>query len=225
VTCLALQAFDTEIFGIPCYRVVALDETGLARDLPPVLKQRPVMVDAKVPAARNEMTRRLQELGFRIVCTQIVFHREPDPISYTASEVSIVPRLEIDDATVDAHAANFIADRHALDPLVGRARHDALYDRWIRNSLSGRMLVASHGRNFCTFRTHDDHCAIDLLSVLDKRRGIGRALLNAVLDYSIQQLKPARVITECGNEAAWRLYLSCGFHIVGFINCLHFVAT
>ena len=225
MACLTQQAFNTEIFGVPCYRIVDLDRTGLASELPLLLQRPPVMIDAKVPAVRHETARWLRGMGFRSVCTQIALHCDLTAVPAFSPSVTVGSRLALDDATISAHAANFTGDRYSLDPAIDRTHHDALYRQWIRNSISGRMLVASQGRNFCSFREQDAQITIDLLSVLDKRQGIGRQLVNATLGYAARQHDSVRVVTECGNEVAWRLYLSCGFRIDGFTDCLHFVST
>ena len=67
MTCVSQQAFDTEIFGLPFHRVVDLDEAGLERELPPLLRRKPIMIDAKVPASRSDLARLLIGLGFRLV--------------------------------------------------------------------------------------------------------------------------------------------------------------
>jgi ribosomal protein S18 acetylase RimI-like enzyme len=87
------------------------------------------------------------------------------------------------------------------------------------------MQVAVDGRNFCSFRPRERRLSIDLLSVLDKRRGIGRDLVSAVLAEAARRGSGrVEVVTECGNAASWRLYLGCGFRPEGFTDCLHFVS-
>lgn len=224
VSCLARQSFDSEIFGVPYYRIVAFSQPQLAAELLPLSKQRPVMIDAKVPADQCELARWLQGLGFRLVCTQIALTRDGTPTASLPGPVQIAGGLALDEKTIAAHAANFRTDRHSLDPMIEPARHDLLYRQWIANSLSGRMMVASEGRNFCSFRGYENQVAIDLLSVLDKRRGVGGRLVNAVLTQAGRH-RNVRVVTECANDAAWRLYLSHGFQVESFIDCLHFVAA
>lgn len=225
MTCVSQQAFDTEIFGLPFHRVVDLDEAGLERELPPLLRRKPIMIDAKVPASRSDLARLLIGLGFRAVCTQVELIHDLAKLPATTARVDIGPRVDFDGATLRAHLRNFRADRFARDPLIVQAEHDKLYERWIGNSLSGRMQIATAGRNFCTFKPERNGLVIDLLSILDKRQGIGRDLVCAVLGEAVRQRKQSvAVVTECGNEAAWRLYLGCGFRIDGFIDCLHFVS-
>jgi len=224
MTCVVRQAFDTEIFGLPFYRVIDLDEADLARDLPPLLRREPVIIDAKVPAHRSDLIRFLLGFGFRAICTQVTLVHDLAELPVMTGRVDIRPRVEFDAETIRAHIANFQADRFARDPLIHSTEHDRLYERWIENSL-GRMQVAIHGRNFCSFAPGDRRVSIDLVSVLDKRQGVGRNLVSAVLGEASRRRKESvAVVTECGNEAAWRLYLRCGFRPDGFTDCLHFVS-
>lgn len=224
MTCLAPQPFDTEIFGVPYFRIVAFGQPQLSEELLPLLELHPIMIDAKVPASEYELASWLQGLGFRLVCTQIVLTREGLPSISSSASVQIARGLALDEKTIREHATNFRTDRYSVDPLIAPAYHDALYRQWIVNSLSGRMMVASDGRNFCSFHECDDEIAIDLLSVLDKRRRIGQNLINTVV-LQAGPHRRVRVVTECANDAAWHLYLSCGFRIESFIDCLHFAAT
>jgi GNAT superfamily N-acetyltransferase len=224
MTSVAQQAFDTEIFGLPFYRVMDLDQADLERDLPPLLRRKPVIVDAKVPADRSDLVRFLLGFGFRSVCTQVTLVHDLAKVPVTPQRVDVRAHVEFDAETLHAHVANFQADRFARDPLIHSTEHDRLYERWIENSLA-RMQAAVHGRNFCSFAIQDRRVSIDLLSVLDKKQGIGRNLVSAVLREAARQRKESvAVVTECGNEAAWRLYLRCGFRPDGFTDCLHFVS-
>jgi len=222
---VAQQAFDTEIFGLPYHRVVELDQARLERELPPLLARKPIIIDAKVPAERTDLVRYLLGHGFRAVCPQITLVHDLAQVPLMPTRVAIRPSLAFDAETIRAHAANFLTDRFACDPLITAAEHDRLYARWIENSLAGRMQVAVHGRDFCSFRLGKGGVTIDLLSVLDKGRGIGRDLVDAVVsDAARQGSTRVSVVTECGNEPAWRLYLGCGFRSDGFSECLHYVA-
>jgi len=211
-------------FGAPFFRIESLNLPALAKELPALLRRRPIIVDAKVPAAAHEATRFLHRLGFRTVCTQIALTHELRTGSDSMSSVVFASRINISEPMVRAHVENFRSDRFSLDVRTDRAARNNLYAAWIRNSTSGHAQVALHGENFCSFKEGPDALIIDLLSVLDKRRGIGRALVSAVLGLARRRGWPkVQVVTECGNEAAWRLYLSCGFSVSGFANCLHFV--
>ena len=225
ISCVVQQAFDTAIFGVPYHRVVDLDIDCLMQQIPPLLGQRPLIIDAKVPADRSDVIRFLQGLGFRIVCTQIALSHDLSQVPSAIVPVTISNQLLLAEEIIHSHALNFQSDRFSLDPLIDRTRRDRLYEEWVRNSLSGLMQVATIGNNICCFKQRGDLVKIDLLSVLEKHQGIGGNLVRAVLEYAAQrQTRIVDVVTECGNTPAWRLYLSCGFRVSHFIECLHLVS-
>jgi GNAT superfamily N-acetyltransferase len=225
MTALVPRAFDSEAFGAPYYRVVAWDDPQLATELGPLVRRHPIIIDAKLPAAETDRILRLQALGFRSVAVQIAMRHGLDRAQPPRHDVTVVDQLDLSDESLDRHAANFRFDRFSCDPLMSRAARDRVYRGWIAESLSGHATVACLGANFCTFKCEETRLSIDLLSVLDQRQGIGRSLVLAVLEEARRRgLGEARVVTECANEPAWRLYASIGFRIEAYLNCLHFVA-
>ena len=222
--CVAEQAFDTQIFRVPFFRIVTLDLSALGEELPPLLRRPSLIIDAKIPTNAHDATRFLHGFGFRTVCTQMALRHWLYPVSDCLSSVRFESRIDLPEPTIRAHTENFRSDRFSLDFRIDRAARDNLYAAWIRNSIAGRTQLALHDANFCSFKEGCNVLTIDLLSVLDKRRGIGRNLVNAVLALArARGMRAVEVVTECGNEAAWRLYLSCGFAVTGFLDCLHYV--
>jgi GNAT superfamily N-acetyltransferase len=222
--CLVRQDFDSAAFGRPFFRMRRFDADRLPVELAAHAAHSDVMVDAKLPADRVEQSLFLQRLGFRKVSTQIALSRRVDGAEHGEDGARISARLALAPEEIARHAANFVYDRFALDIAIDRAGHDAFFARWIANSLSGaRHRIADRPGGFLTFRDEGDALRIDLLSVLDKGKGIGRGLLRAVLAHG-GRLGRARVdvVTECENRPAIRLYLALGFVPVGFQSALHF---
>ena len=222
--CIAEQIFDTQIFGVPFFRIVTLDLPMPGDELPALLRRHPIIIDAKFPATAHEATHFLHGLGFRTVCTQIALAHHLREVPDCVPAVSFASSMDMSETMIRAHVENFRSDRFSLDLRIDRAARDNLYAAWVRNSTGGHARLALHGGNFCSFKEGCDTLTIDLLSVLYKRRGIGRNLIIAVLGLARGHgMRAVQVVTESGNEAAWRLYLSCGFAVAGFINCMHYV--
>jgi GNAT superfamily N-acetyltransferase len=222
--CLLRQDFDSAAFGRPFFRLTRFDPERLPAELAARAEDPDVMIDAKLPAEEIGQAALLQRLGFRKVSTQIALSRRVDGAEHGEDGARIGNRLALEPADIARHASNFIYDRFALDIAVDRAAHDAFYTRWIANSLSGaRHRVADLPGGFATFRDEGDALRIDLLSVLDKGRGTGTALLRAILAHG-GRLGRGRVdvVTECENRPAIQLYLSLGFQPVAFHTALHF---
>lgn len=222
--CLALQDFDSAAFGRPFYRMQRFDADRLPVELAARAMRADVLVDAKLPAERVDQSLFLQRLGFRKVSTQIALTRRVDGAEHGEDDARIGARLALSPDEIARHAANFVYDRFALDIAIDRTAHDAFFARWIANSLSGaRHRIADRPGGFLTFRDEGDALRIDLLSVLDKGKGVGRGLLRAVLAHGGRLgRKRVDVVTECENRPAVSLYLALGFTPAGFQSALHF---
>jgi GNAT superfamily N-acetyltransferase len=222
--CLVPVDFDTQAFGFPFYRVVRFDEERLTRDLDTLRDLRPFAADAKVAADDVAGTHALLRLGFRKVCMQVTLERDPAGAIEGDSEVRITDRLDLDNEALWRHARNFSRDRFSLDPLLPAVGRHRLYYQWFRNSLGGAKRVASLGPNLCTFAHKGDSVAIDLVSILEPRRGIGARIISVVTAAAaVAGARSVRVVTECENTAAWSLYQKSGFRPVLYTAAFHLV--
>ena len=142
-----------------------------------------------------------------------------------ASSAESRSHLELQPDVLREHARHFQTDRFALDVCLPLERHDRLFEVWMRNSLSGRKhSVAARGNNFVPFREDGEETKIDLVSMLDKGKGIGTDVINAVLLHAQRRGKRCvRVVTECENVAAIGLYVKTGFIASCYYTVLHFV--
>jgi GNAT superfamily N-acetyltransferase len=146
------------------------------------------------------------------------------PSEPQVSEVPIVDRLDLDEETVWAHARNFTRDRFSLDPLLHATGRHLLYRQWFGNSLGGAKQVAHIGSNVCTFWRQGNDVVIDLVSILEQRRGHGSRLVMAVLANARQSgASSVRVTTECENTGAWSLYQRMGFVPLTYTSAFHLV--
>jgi len=218
------SAFDADAFGVPFYRVQTIDAGSIRDELQAIRdRDRSFIVDVKVPADAIEHSQLLFSLGFRKVCMQITLRHDLSADA-PASDATVVPRLELPEAVVQQHAANFTFDRFSLDPLIARDGTRRLYANWIRNSLAGRKHLVHVGADFCTLATKDDTASIDLVSVLTHGQGIGGRLVAGAVRYAREQrAKELLVTTECENTRAWRLYMRAGFLPAKFTAAFHLV--
>lgn len=223
---IEFSQFDSDAFQVPFYRVKQFDSGALSRDLAKIATSSPFVIDAKVPASDIAAAHLLQSLGFRKVCMQITLTHELRGLPPVPEGVELAPRLELSDDLLRQHARNFRFDRFSIDPLLPREGTDRLYFEWVRNSLTGgRRQVVHAGPNFCTFSMRQDgEAAIDLVSVLEPKRGIGKRLLACtIIEASGQGAGKLHVTTECENQAAWSLYLRTGFVPSMFTAAFHLV--
>ena len=217
--------FDAEAFERPFFRVQRVDETlpGLVQQLRET--HHSLMIDAKTPASDVEAARVLWSAGFRKVCMQMTLVHALDPVPPPEAGPVLTTRLLLPDDVRARHADNFSRDRFSLDPLIPREGIRRLYGAWIRNSLErGQKDVVHVGVNFCTLACSGGTAKIDLLSVLEPGRGIGRQLVTAAC-HRAHELGAERLLvtTECENARAWRLYQRCGFVPCEFVAVFHAV--
>ncbi len=220
------QDFDSDAFGIPFYRVSDWNAAAVARELAGLQKRRPIAIDGKAAAEDGERNAFYQRHGFRNVCTQLELHHRLEASGKPRHVIEITDGLRLPQDLLARHARNFTADRFATDVLLPPAGHERLYERWIANSLSGKMHVAWHQTDFCSFSEDKETLSIDLLSVLNPRQGVGRSLVLALVERARRKkMLSVRVVTEAANRPAWLLYFGCGFRLEKLVNCYHFVAV
>jgi GNAT superfamily N-acetyltransferase len=222
--CLVPVDFEARAFGFPYYRVTRFNRERLARELNALHDLRPIAADAKTPSDDVAWTHALLGFGFRKICMQVTLERDPQGAAAGDPEVLISDRLDLDDDVLWRHARNFAKDRFSLDPLLPAEGRHRLYYQWLRNSLDGRKRVASLGPNLCTFTYKDDGVLLDLVSILEPRRGIGSRILATVMAAAAAAgASFVRVVTECENPAAWSLYQKSGFTPIQYKAVFHFV--
>jgi hypothetical protein len=226
VPALIPSPFDQTAFGVPYFRVtdpisVLLSEEIAAIRIPPVI------IDAKAPSSDLAAAFRLMRLDFLKVCMQVTLACPvADQATCAAAGVEILPACSMDRGTLDAHGRNFRFDRFALDPRIPHQGRVRLYSSWLANSLSGQngKMTARLGDNVCTFACRENELVIDLMSVLEPRKGIGQRLLASILAYAFEKrIARVRVTTECENLPAWNLYQKCGFLPISYTSVYHLV--
>jgi len=218
--------FDREAFGVPFYRVTDPTGASLEEEIA-ALRCPPVIIDAKVASNDRAAGHRLILAGFQKICMQITLACKPsDSNASVPADVEIVPVYPMHADILAAHAQNFRYDRFGLDPRISSEGSKRLYEAWLANSLAGRngKTTAHLGDNVCTFACHGEEIVIDLMSVLDHGKGIGTALMKAIVCFAGEKgMNRVRVTTECENVPAWKLYRKCGFVPVSYTSVFHLV--
>ena len=225
--CVEFQQFDSDVFGCPFYRVTEFSPPDFEKDIRRLIRSPPIIIDAKIRADLIDLAESLLCIGFRKVCTQVELRHDLQMQGSPSGNAAIETRVEFSDEAVAAHAANFIFDRFALDVAIPREAHDRLYRRWIRNSLHGPdHKVVREGLDFITFREVGDSFKIDLVSVLDKGRGVATKLLNTIIaEAKLKEKRCVTATTECENFPSINTYLKIGFSFRTFHSIFHYVQT
>lgn len=211
--------FDSDIFGVDYFRVVSSDKRAIEKDLKTL--QPHCIVDAKIDIDNIELDVFLQEQDFKKICTQVTLHIKNIKNIPKLDDVSIDDYLYISHKDIKQHSQNFIYNRFVLDSRLDKKLSFLVYERWITNSLQNKNIKIAHiGNDFCTFKIDANTVVLDLLSVLNKKQGIAKKLLQAVEHWSFENnINTIIVGTESENTIALGLYKKYGFIADSFISC------
>jgi GNAT superfamily N-acetyltransferase len=204
--------FDETFLKVACYHLVPpIGATDLAA-LNAARAAHPIFASAKIDASDVEAASALEEFGFRRICTQILLRCSLDHQASLADVARITDKIDLSCADVLVHAAQLTKGRFRQDSLIDPDAAIELYAAWVRNSTRGGKRVAAIDRNFLSFEDRQDVRWIDLVSVLDQRRGMAVRLLGTIIDDARQRhLQQVKVVTDADNVAALRAYAAVGF--------------
>lgn len=220
-TIIELSEFDSDVFGLPFYRVLDADAGAVAEALKG-LPSGPAVVDLKLPASDPDETARFAALGFRKASIMVEF--EAPPLVSALPDPKLARTCALSGADLTAHAAGFRFQRFRQDGRLPAERSIDLMRRWIANSLAGRRETLAIGPNFCTFSADDTCLTIDLLSCIDQGQGMAKRLLTSF--HAEGQARGAtilRVTTEAENARAMHSYARAGFVPVRSYVAMHWI--
>lgn len=225
--CLTRQAFDAEAFGLDFFRVTRLDYIRLGPELKALRAMPRVMADARIAASDREADLFLQRNGFRKVCIQIRYGRDVPPDMAAAPEPGDTTENRLLAGAVSRHVDNLVYDRFNLDAAVQKAGRDRFQAAWIANSLASPVIRKVYdGESFISFKLNGDEAAVDIVSVLVHRRGVGSKLMARVLAAAARAGCARLVVTtEAENEPACRMYEKNGFMPEAHFSRFHYVST
>lgn len=161
--------------------------------------------------------------GFRYITTNVFLQRvlqSPPPAQTRQAAVRSLQKADIPQV-VDLARECFTLDRFHSDAQLGKARADAIYERWAENDCNGRaseVLVAPENGTILGFLTVHQ-TSIDLMAVHPRfaNRGVGSALLQAALTrHPITE-----TVTQINNPVISFYEKRGGFIPSGIIHVLH----
>jgi GNAT superfamily N-acetyltransferase len=213
--------FDRRFFRRPCYRLSPAVSKLEWHEFDELVRQQALFADLKIAASDLDTADEAFKHSFRKICTQVELTHQLTRVEPVEC-VGFSDSLEMNDDQRWTHAEQFRSCRFRQDPLIPTQVAVDLYAAWIANSLSGGKRVAALGTSFCSFADTDQIRTIDLLSVIEKRRGHGTKLVRAVLhDAKSRHLREVRVTTEAENQASMNLYRVVGFDVMGYRSIFH----
>lgn len=183
--------------------------------------QRPVFVTAKLPALAVAETIALQDVGFRVVDTALVFAG-----MLAAAQPAGIRKAGVGDrAGVEALArVGFATSRFHLDPVFPKRLAGAIKAAWAANFFAGKrgdlMLVAEREgiiEGFLLALRGPSTWTVDLIATDPEARGrgIGRRLMARLAAEPVDGASPSRLRagTQAANAAALGFYARLGFAI------------
>ena len=198
-----------------------------------VLKSKPLFVYAKTLSDKHSEVKVLENLGFHLVETNIVFNR---PISLTpqlADNCEIRFALPADEIqVVDLAGRTIVYSRFHQDDNFTKEIADKIKGEWVRNYFFGKrgqaMVVGVINKLVVGFLQlfidgKDGIMRIDLIGV-DKnyqRKGIGKDMI-AFAEMNSQGIKYVWVGTQIVNVPSIRFYQSLGFNMVEAHYVFHY---
>jgi dTDP-4-amino-4,6-dideoxy-D-galactose acyltransferase len=231
--CCQYLEFDSRLFSVGIGRVSATELTDeLAMSCCDWADENSVQCLYYLCSASDSTSIQIADrYGFQLADVRLTFSISPAGIDVDGPTESRIPAdIEVRPyRTADLPfllpiaSTSYVDTRFYQDPHFNRKACDRLYEIWLEKSCNGyanAVLVADNGREpvgFITCHlTADDAGNIGLVGVSDtaKGRGIGRALVQAALDWFEQQSRSyITVVTQERNVAAQKLYQRCGFSL------------
>ena len=186
-------------------------------------------VHAKVPVIETKRVWALEEVGFKLIDTNIKLCK-PVEIKSNNFGPSIRPALEKDKEKVKALAKkNFNISRFHMDPNIHNDIADEIKGAWAENYFSGKrgdaMIVAEDNGNIAGFLLllmKGSMLIVDLIVVDStyRRKGIARAMIEyAQLQYP--DFETMVTGTQAANTASLSFYENNGFRICEAFYVLH----
>ena len=191
-------------------------------------RETPVFVDVKVSADRPDLAAPLQQAGFAIIDTNLLFRR---PTAHNRPPVFSRFATANDQPSISWMGENcFQFSRFHLDPHIGAERGNAIKKAWVENYFHGRrgdyMVVAEIDGNVAGFTqllNRGDDLVIDLIAVHPAYRG--RGVSADMMNFASTMCGRHATIsagTQAANAAAVRTYIKDGFQFVRATHVLHF---
>jgi ribosomal protein S18 acetylase RimI-like enzyme len=224
------------LLGLDAYRVLA--EGALVARRPDsdysrlrVLCAQPVFLYTKISTEDQGASAFLEDLGFRLVDTNVTFETEGLP------GIEAVGRCRVrfangDDRAMVSEVAgrSFRYSRFHLDPKISKTTADRIKAAWAGNYFAGGrgdyMIVAEVGGEVAGFlqllRSPDGILTIDLIAVAEEARGMSVA--SDMIAYAARECagtRRFRVGTQVANIPSLRLYEKLGFRAVSSAYVFH----
>jgi ribosomal protein S18 acetylase RimI-like enzyme len=228
--CLARDAWLGEVLGRAAYRF-EFSPDAAASEMADELTGLEPSAFVYTKAACKDVARvgRLQELGFRLIDTNVVLEK-PCGGAPAATPGALVrfAGAQDEEAVVRVARGSFTSSRFHLDPRIPAAAANAVKAEWARNFFHGKRgqhmvvaLVDGEVAGFEQILHSGEALTIDLIAVEERfrRRGLAAAMIRFA--ESALPARTIRVGTQIANASSLRLYESLGFRVAASQYVFH----
>lgn len=227
------DSFLSETLERPAYMLAASPTIGQLDtfwcEYTEISTKKDFFASAKVPVESLECVNIIEEVGFRLVDTNMIFDREVAPLAASCSaEIRTV--LPKDESQVREIAqSNLVSSRFHLDSAISNKKAALLRANWVGNYFQGQrgddMLVAEKDgqlQGFLLLLHQRGTLVIDLIAVGDsaRRYGVASALISHALDQA-GGFNKMIAGTQAANTGAIRFYEALGFRFASAKYVFH----
>jgi len=183
----------------------------------------------KVPSNAVSLLDLLENNGFRVVDTNVVFEKKLAPNPVNSVENVRFAICEDEEAVVKIAENNFIYSRFHLDTKIADFKASQIKGEWVRNYFKktrGDFLVVFQKNNelagFCLLLDNKKNIVIDLICVDKKFHGCGIASdMIRFVEKKFLGYESLIVGTQVANIPSVRLYEKNGFKLQNSYYVLH----
>jgi len=207
-------------------------DSDTAEQIAELTHSNPGFIYASVSTPRVKTVRLLEDIGFRLVDTRVVFEREMNTDNKLSGFTEIRFAAAQDEEGVKALAGRSISvSRFHLDPFIPDDIANIIKSEWAGNYFKGQrgdaMIVSStQGRiaGFLQLIRSGEAIVIDLIAVAPdhRRKRIARDMIAFAQNQWAVELNLIRAGTQIANFPSIRLYQSLLFNLVRSDYMLHF---
>lgn len=223
------------IFGYEVYRV-AVDDSLASGDgkemIEDIQRCNPVFIYAKTPVNALNQVLFLEDIGFRLVDTNILFDKAVSENHVFKGNCTVRFEEPSDKSQVVSLAnESFEFSRFHLDPFVSNDLANKVKGQWAGNFFTGdrgdRMIVATINKKVVGFLQilfdKNSNLVIDLIAVdLNVRnKGIATDMIKYA-EINCSDRERILVGTQIANAASMKLYEKCGFMIAKASYIFHY---
>lgn len=188
---------------------------------------------AKVQPTEAQKIAWLEDNGFRLMDTNVVFDKAINAIEGTASLGHCTVRFAIaedEEQTVELARRAFRFSRFHLDPQIPRAKADVIKAEWVRNYFRGErgdaMVIAEMDGavvGFIQLLKQEERLLIDLIAVDEqhRRKNIASDMI-AFAEANAGGCTAYVVGTQIANIPSMRLYERLGFRMAAASYVFHY---